>query len=125
MPYNRTGQSLVELVLCLPLLILIFMGVFDLGRVFNAYIVISNAAREGANYGSLHPLDSSGIIQRVVNEAWNSGITLTTGDVQILSSGTSGTPIRVTVSHNFQLLWSSLVSGRVIYLRSYAEMVIF
>lgn len=42
------GQGLVELVVILPILLLVLMGAIDLGRVFNAYEAISNAAYEAA-----------------------------------------------------------------------------
>ena len=42
------GQALVELALALPVLLLIFMGLFDFGRAVFAYNSLSNAAREGA-----------------------------------------------------------------------------
>jgi Flp pilus assembly protein TadG len=44
----RRGQGLVELAMVLPLLLLILIGVIDLGRVFFAYAAISNAAYEAA-----------------------------------------------------------------------------
>ena len=50
---NR-GQSLVEFALLLPIMLLIFMMVLDLGRAFYYYSVIHNAAREGARYGIVH-----------------------------------------------------------------------
>ena len=50
---NR-GQSLVEFALLLPIMLLIFMMVLDLGRAFYYYSVIQNAAREGARYGIVH-----------------------------------------------------------------------
>jgi Flp pilus assembly protein TadG len=45
------GQSLVEFALILIVLMLIFMGVFDLGFAVYAYNTISLAAREGARKG--------------------------------------------------------------------------
>jgi Flp pilus assembly protein TadG len=45
---SRDGQGLVEFALVLPVLILIFMGLFDVGRAVFAYNSLSNAAREGA-----------------------------------------------------------------------------
>ena len=45
---NSKGQSLVETALVLPLLLLIVFGTIEFGRVFNAYLVVSNASREGA-----------------------------------------------------------------------------
>src|ERR1051326_8769318 len=42
------GQGLLELAMMLPLLLLILIGIIDLGRVFFAYTAISNAAYEAA-----------------------------------------------------------------------------
>lgn len=44
----RRGQGLVELAMILPFLLLILVGVIDLGRMFFAYAAISNAAYEAA-----------------------------------------------------------------------------
>ena len=44
------GQALVEFALLLPLLLLLILGAMDIGRMFYTKIVITNAAREGANY---------------------------------------------------------------------------
>ena len=41
------GQSLVEFALVLPILLVMFMGIFDFGRAIFAFNSVSNAAREG------------------------------------------------------------------------------
>lgn len=41
------GQAMVELALVLPLLVLLMVGVFDVGRAVFAYNTVNNAAREG------------------------------------------------------------------------------
>ena len=51
------GQSLVEFALVLPILLLIIMGVFDLGRLFYIKVALNSAAREGAYYLSYNPSD--------------------------------------------------------------------
>jgi hypothetical protein len=57
------GSGLVEFALVLPVLALIFMGIFDFGRAIYSYSAISNGAREGARYGIVHPAnrDSDGL----------------------------------------------------------------
>lgn len=122
---GERGQSLAEFALTLTLLILILLGIFDLGRVFHTYIVITNAAREGAYYGSMHPSDLSGIAQRVISEAQDSGVALTEDNVAILTSGESGTSMCVTVDYDFSLLTSLLPGDQIIQLRGCAEMVIY
>jgi len=42
------------LALILPVFILVLVGILDFGRAFYAYNAISNAAREGARYGTVH-----------------------------------------------------------------------
>ena len=58
---NSSGQSIVELALCMPLLMLILLGTVDVGRVFFDYIQMRNAVVEGATYGTRHPTDTLGI----------------------------------------------------------------
>lgn len=50
---ERRGQALVEIALVLPLLLIILVGIIDFGRIFHGYIVITQAAREGARWGAL------------------------------------------------------------------------
>jgi uncharacterized membrane protein len=42
------GAAAVELALVMPLLLLILFGIIDFGRMFNAQITLTQAAREGA-----------------------------------------------------------------------------
>lgn len=44
---KQRGQALVEFALILPVLMLILLGIFDVGRMVYAYNAVSNAAREG------------------------------------------------------------------------------
>jgi hypothetical protein len=55
------GQSLVEFALLLPVLLLLILGAMDFGRLFYTKLVLTNAAREGANYLARHPADEKEI----------------------------------------------------------------
>ena len=118
------GQSLVEFALCLPVLMLLVVGIFDLGRAFNAHIVITNAAREGAYYGSLYPHDTSGISAQAINEAQGSGIPLAGEDIAISTTGANGTPVSVTVTYDFAFLTTYFFGGAPLTLQGRAEMMI-
>ena len=61
---SEKGQSMVELALILPIIILILFGILEFGRIFYSYIVITNAAREGARVGAVGSPDSV-IIERI------------------------------------------------------------
>jgi Flp pilus assembly protein TadG len=47
------GQDLVEFGLSLPLLALLLFGIIESGLIFHSLNTITNAAREGARYGSI------------------------------------------------------------------------
>ena len=49
------GQSLVELALVLPILLLLVAGALDLGRLYYSQITITKAAKEGALEASTNP----------------------------------------------------------------------
>ena len=48
----EAGGALVELALVLPVLVLVFVGTVDFGRVFYTSQSLVNAARAGAQYGA-------------------------------------------------------------------------
>jgi Flp pilus assembly protein TadG len=50
---GERGQAIIEMALTLPLLLLIVLGVFDFGLMFQKYEVVTNAAREGGRVGVL------------------------------------------------------------------------
>jgi Flp pilus assembly protein TadG len=60
---NDSGQSLTEFALVLVFLLVILAGVVDLGRAFFSYIIIRDAAQEGALYGSIAPKDDLNVFQ--------------------------------------------------------------
>ncbi len=88
---------MVEFALILPLLVLIIAGLFDLGRAFFAYIVISNAAREGARYATLNADYMKGTCEAVKNEALTSGITIIDSNITVTCGGPYTCPIAVGV----------------------------
>jgi len=46
----RIGQAITEFALILPVLLLLIFGIIEFARVFQAYLVIDNAARFGVRY---------------------------------------------------------------------------
>ncbi len=65
---RESGQGLVEFGLVLPVLLLTLMGIADFGRLFAVYSELLNAAREGARYGVVSPMDVDGITLAVTNK---------------------------------------------------------
>src|SRR5450830_1136668 len=58
-PKAPPAQALVEMAIILPILLLLILGAMDFGRMFITKIVLTNAAREGANYLAYYPEDKS------------------------------------------------------------------
>jgi Flp pilus assembly protein TadG len=45
---NNRGQAIVETALVLPIIVLLLFAIVEFGQIFNQYIVVTAAAREGA-----------------------------------------------------------------------------
>lgn len=112
------GVSVVEFALIAPVLLLLLVGILDLGRAVNAYVTVSNAAREGSHYLALHPTAAPSAIASAVRQRV---VPLDPAQVTVSASYYNGssfqawpasptpnpspsyTPVRVTVSYP----WSS------------------
>ena len=53
------GQALVELAMIAPILIILMLGVIDYGRVYFAYVSVTNGARIGADYAASGPTQAA------------------------------------------------------------------
>jgi len=51
--HQSHGQQMLEFALILPLVLLIVMGIFAFGFIFNAQVTLANAAAAGARVGSV------------------------------------------------------------------------
>jgi Flp pilus assembly protein TadG len=100
LPSGETGAALVEFAIILPVMLVILLGIIDLGRVFYTYESLANAAREGARYCSLYPGDSSGTTARVTAELYPN---LTPSSISTCPDQSSG-PVTVTVQAEFSLV---------------------
>jgi Flp pilus assembly protein TadG len=109
---SERAQSLAELALAVPaLLILLLVGV-DFARVYYADIVVTNAARVGAQYASIseeHAKDTSTIQTLVLQEASNldpdPAVQTRTG-----TDAAGNTYVEVTVTYQMDMLmdWPGL-----------------
>ena len=86
------GQSLIEMALLLPLLLVLIIGALEFGRLFFTHIVITNAAREGAFYLSTHVDDYD-------SGTGNAPKTVLAAEAEAANSGVSNITVTVT-QHN-------------------------
>jgi len=95
---KRTGEGgavLIEAAVVMPILIMLVLGIWSVGRAYNIYLTMDHAAREAARYGAVAADDASWVIDvqnKAIAEA-SPSITLTTSDVcAALVDGPSGNP---------------------------------
>jgi Flp pilus assembly protein TadG len=58
------GQSLTELAISFPVILLLMLGTLDFGMATYSYLIIRDAAQEGALYGSINPNNNTEIENR-------------------------------------------------------------
>ena len=51
---SQRGTALLEAAVTIPILLLIAVGIFEFGRAYQTWQVVTNAAREGARAGSVY-----------------------------------------------------------------------
>jgi Flp pilus assembly protein TadG len=107
------GAVLVEFAIIAPLVVLLLMGIADLGIVIHEHQLLQNAAREGARFASLpssNPLNPSASVatikQRVVNYCANEKLVITTANVTV----NQVVPITVTAPGGTETVTASQVS---------------
>lgn len=65
---HQQGQSLVELALVTPFLMLFILGIFEAVNAFSAYLTLTNASREGARLAARGNLFESAQVLLVTQE---------------------------------------------------------
>ena len=102
------GQSLVEFSLVAPLLLLLILGIVDLARAWNAYQVITDAARAGARSVVIDdPTVTPDSVRTIVENAiGRAGLDPSTATITILGDNTGrGTPATVQVDLPYTFAW--------------------
>ena len=97
--HPQSGQSLVEVALMLPFLLLLLLGVIEIGRFLYIGILIGNAARAGASYGVqslVKSVDTVGIQNAADNDFQNNGQNV--GNLTVTSSVSCGCDSSGTVT---------------------------
>ena len=105
---SENGQALVEFALLTPFLLVFLVGILEFGRAWNAHIVVTQAAREGARKAAVFDEtvtqnDVEAVIYQTI-----AGSNLNTDSTQITLNnwdGDSDTPLAVTVAQPYAFLF--------------------
>lgn len=85
---DRRGNFAIEFALALPILLLLLVGLLDLGRLSLQKSALLQGAREGAQYGILAPTDTANIQATAKNATGITGATATASTFCECVSGT-------------------------------------
>jgi len=96
----------------MPIILLIIMGMVEFGRIFNSYLILTNASREGARIAVVGGTDTD-----INNSVTASTNTLRQEDMMIdispaKESRTRGAQVTVTVHYNIEMI-CPIISGIV------------
>ena len=105
------GAALIEMALTLPLLLLLSIGVFEFGRAFQSWQVLTNATREGARLAVLPGTSDADVTSRVISylssgrltSAGSATVTVVHNDEISIGTGTA-TASTVTVRYPFEFI---------------------
>ena len=100
------GAAAVEFALVVPLLVLLVVGIAELGRAYHVQSTLSGAAREGVR---IMALQSSPSATRATVKAYAVGLGLTDGQIAVSpTSCTTGGTATVTITYPFDFITSFL-----------------
>lgn len=108
---GERGTAIVETALTLPLLLLVSVGIFEFGRAYQTWQVLTNAAREGARVAVL-PNVAAGAPQARAIAYMQSGALGNTAQATVsvavvpiaLGGGVNAAGSKVTVNYPFQFM---------------------
>jgi Flp pilus assembly protein TadG len=118
---RERGAALLETALVLPLVLLVAVGIFEFGRAYQTWQVLTNAAREGARVAVL-PGSNVGTITERVRIYMKSGqlanadaATVAVTPVMLdLGGGATAAASNVTVSYPFKFIVLQPVARMVV-----------
>ncbi|NLL85770.1 MAG: pilus assembly protein [Syntrophomonadaceae bacterium] len=99
---NDKGQSMVEMAIILPVLLLILFAIFEFGRILGAYMLIHDLARDGVRYGVVGMSDQS-IKDHIMEH--DSFLNINSDDINITPSIRSlGSALTVGIDYEIEII---------------------
>ena len=104
---EEKGQSTVEFALILPMLVLLVFGALEIGRVMNAWLIVTQASREGARVAAISCSSDTGCLTQVLTRVDGSlsGLNSASARTTLLGSPyVSGNAVTVQVQYDIPLI---------------------
>lgn len=106
---SEAGSAVAELALIAPLLVVLVIGLIELGRFAQYSILVANAARAGVQYGAQNlgtALDFAGMQTAAKNDAQNiTGVSATASQFCSCADGTASTCLPTDCASSHQLVF--------------------
>jgi Flp pilus assembly protein TadG len=116
---GERGTALLETAITLPLILLISVGIFEFGRAFQTWEVLTNAAREGARVAVLPNSTPAG--DEAVAVAYLNAGELNGGSATVLVTATTipvgattASATQVTINYPFQFMVLQPVASLIV-----------
>lgn len=101
---SERGAAAVEFAILLPLLLLLVLGTIEFGRVYNAQITLTNAAREGVRVMAIAN-DPTSAKTTAKNAAASVSTTIPTADITLSTNACStGALVTLTIKYNLSTI---------------------
>jgi Flp pilus assembly protein TadG len=108
---RERGSAMVETAITLPLLLMMMVGIFEVGRAYETWQVLTNAAREGARM-AVTPSSTEEVTTALIRQYMADGQLVNSGTATVVVDKTStinagGTPVSaslVTVDYPFEFI---------------------
>ena len=108
---RERGSAMVEAAITIPLLLVLMVGIFEVGRAYQTWQVLTNAAREGARMSitpSSTPVDTTALIRQYMSDGQLQNAATAVVSVDKTSSinvnGTAVSASLVTVDYPFSFI---------------------
>lgn len=111
---NRTrGQSIVEMTLIVPVLLLIIFGMVDFAMAFTTHIKIRNAVAEGGYFAAQNPGNETGIRAQIRQELSDLDPAITDADITITPcvATSTGFETEIGVAYQYQFFFGLAGNG--------------
>ena len=108
---RERGQAMVETAIAIPILLMLMVGIFEVGRAYETWQVLTNAAREGARM-SVTPSSTPAVTTALIRQYMADGQLTKSATAAVVvnraaSINVNGTPISasaVTVDYPFEFI---------------------
>jgi Flp pilus assembly protein TadG len=106
---SEKGAALLETAITLPIILLVSVGIFEFGRAYQTWQVLTNAAREGARVAVIQGTTDDAIKARVVAYMQNGALpdgaaTMVSVTRNVALTGTTDTGTQITINYPFQFM---------------------